>query len=1156
MVRVPECAPARLSIEFDDAPAAQLCSALPARLFNSSATLAAVAQPPVTMQTVPSLIGTGTAIAAAANGLVFGQPEEPPPVPNKKRLSQLRKEISFDRDLPVTAPSALSSPLRYEASLDAPSIEVEYPPQSAVASPITVSRPPLSRYQRPSHQPASSPRPIPERRSMLRQRESSASPTPEGPRDSVSSNGSWIRRLSIRRPPLSRQSSVKSKSSIGPDSPSISQSYISSAPILSRPNTAANPLAPNKLVKRSPSVATSVASSDAPPTPKNTRPKSHLSILRRPATSHQRSATLHHFRQSTDLSLPSPAFSFDQSPKKQESLLTAALSTQSRGARRTRWISFFHSRTSNTGGGGIAGRLGEAVPRGRTVSKRISPGGYDRQKVHLVTPRMVSPAPAALIAPSPVDRRDEIRQARPETGVHVDDRSTSPENATERKATRPQSMPFPPVANWLSRTSGSLRQPKRETESDGVDDRRHVSAPSNSGAQTTVEHDLKAPAQSPIPPSPPGRQGPTLDSAANSQLAMHKRSHSSPLLPAPRKSNFQIDGPRLGSPSGAASHSTRQHQPSGSSTSSAAMSQLGASPLHESFSATEGSEGDARGFISADEDDADYKSDTVFDSLRTAASSRTRAVETPLDSIYDDSPPSTAGNNGKTKRLSIQEILGHNWGGDTNIMEEDENTMMPIGETSGARLRYSSRHILTLPRISSESSQNGVSIYTKEFGRISLDDDFDEDWDVDDDAHFSPLSPPSKGSSMNSRVINPNVRVALANMSLDQTSDVDSDDRPLNNLFDWSETSFHEKSSADRVPLRPKTSYEKQELDARGGRPVIRGPIPTHIRSQSVPLSQALDEGKSSTGAKYGTWGLSSKTVSEDWDEDFEFGGGANDFGDKANNNLFSVPESIQASQPSVKAHSGQIRELSLLVNDLKRLCRHGRDMDMLDGPQKTLWKEAEGVIALASPDEEDSIDEENDAKFLDAVEEFDSNDGFSEEDFGDLSFGKLDMAFDIKEPMSKTAVVRERHSPKRRSVFSPDDDIFGGNWPLVDDSLPSNQSSRSRTPELRADRQEEAAKGARSVMEAMSRSIPDQDTPLRVLVKRAGELRDSLSDSPTITPRRERQTDSRSSQSRRTIRHRGNLSTLLDSPSPKTSTSSSASSSPMTRRLQTMIAS
>ncbi|RFU78122.1 hypothetical protein TARUN_4113 [Trichoderma arundinaceum] len=1138
------------------------------------------------MQTVPSLIGTGTAIAAAASGLVFGQPIEPTPTPTKKRHSQLRKEISFDRDLPVTAPlGVLSSPLRYEADFDAPSIEVEYPQQNAVSSPITVSRPPLSRYQRPAHQPVASPKGIADRRSLLRQREASASPTPEGPRDSTSSSGSWIRRLSIRRRPSSRQGSIRSRSSVGPDSPSIAQSYTSSAPILPRPNTAATLLAPNKLVKRSPSVQAGDA-----PAPAHVRSKSHLSILRRPATSHQRSATLHHFRQSTDLSgLPSPAFSFDQSSQQERLLAPALAVVQPRATRKTSWISFFHSRTSTIGGGGgsIASRLGEGAPRGRTVSgKRISPSGRDRQRVHLVTPRMVSAASAPPIAPFPMDRREEVRQARDETGVHVDDRSISPENTPAGKATRPLSVPFPPVSNWISRTSGSLRRPKRGAEPDGVDDRRHVSAPSNSGAQIAVEHDSTAPAQSPIPPNSLARQGPTLDSAARVQLTMHKRSHSSPLLPAPRKSSFQIEVPRLGSPGGAASHPTRQHQPSGSSTSSAAMSQLRASPFHEGFSLTEGFESDARGFTSGDEDDADYKSDTVFDSLRTAASSRTRAVETPLDSVYDDSPPSTAGNNGKTKRLSIQEILGHTWGGDTDIMEEDESTIMSIGESGGPRSRYTSRHVLTLPRISSESSTNGVSLYAKEFGRISLDDDFDEDWVGDDDAPFNPLSPPSKGSSLNSRGINPNVRIALANMSLDQMSDLDQDDRPLNNLFDWSETSAHDKSSSGGVPLRPKTSYEKQELDARGGRSVIRNPIPAHIRSQSVPLSHAVDETKSSNGAKFGTWGLGTKTVSEDWDEDFEFGGGANEQDGTADSNLFSVPESIRASQPSVKAHSGQIRELSLLVNDLKRLCRHGRDMDMLEGPQKTLWKEAEGVIALASPDEEDSMDGENDANSSDTMDEFDNNDGFSEDEFDDLSFSKLDMAFDIKEPMSKTAVIRERHSPKRRSVFSPDDDIFGGNWPLVDDNVPSNRSSRPRTPELRADKEPEAAKGARSVMEAMHRSIPNHEAQprpdnkmhfdtnsLRVLVKRAGELRDSLSDvirraeqitqSPAGTPRRERQTDSSpaftrmfddpgSSQSRRTARHRSNLSTLLDTSSPE----NSSSSSPMPRRLQTMIAS
>ncbi|PTB64604.1 hypothetical protein BBK36DRAFT_1176789 [Trichoderma citrinoviride] len=1131
------------------------------------------------MQTVPSLIGTGTAIAAAASGLVFGQPVEPAlPLP-KKRYSQLRKEISFDRDLPVTAPAGVLSPLRHEAEFDAPSIEVEFPQHNAVSSPIIVSRPPLSRYQRPSHQPVTSPKVIADRRSLLRQRENSASPTPEGPRDSTSSSESWIRRLSIRRRPLSRTGSVRSRSSVGPDSPSIAQSYTSSAPILSRPNTAANPLAPNKLVKRSPSSAQSGDS----PAQAHVRSRSHLSILRRPATSHQRSATLHHFRPSADIAnLPtSPAFSFDQSSSRQETLSVPALAVQPQSSRNISWVSFFHSRRKNTtSGGGIASRLGDGTPGGRTASgKRIAPGGQDRQQVHLVKPRMVSGASAPPITPSLVDRRQELGQARDETGVHVDDRSMTPENAA-----RPQSMPFAPVGAWISQTSGSLRRPKRGAEPDGVKDGRHVSAASESGSQVAVELDSKAPAQSPIPPSSLARQGPALGSAAQvHQLTMHKRSHSSPLPPAPRSSKFQGEEvPRLlASPGGAPSEPTRQHQPSGSSTSSAAMSQLTrASPLHEGF------DSDARGFTSGDEDDADYRSDTVFDSLRTAASSRTRAVETPLDSIYDDSPPSTAGNNGRTKRLSIQEILGHTWAGDTDIVEEDESTVMPTGVESGAtRARYSSRHVLTLPRISSESSQNGVSLYGKEFGRISLDDDFDQDWAADDDAHFNPLSPPSKGSSLNSRGINPNVRMALANMSLENMSNMDQEDRHINNLFDWSETSFHEKNSSAGVPLRPKTSYEKQELDARGGRSVLRNHVPAHIRSQSVPLSHVMDEAKSATGAKFGTWGMGTKTASEDWDEDFEFGGGGNDHDGAADDKLFSVPESIRASQPSVKAHSGQIRELSLLVNDLKRLCRHGRDMDMLDGPQKTLWKEAEGVIALASPDEEDSVNGENDdGTSSDSTEEY--YDGFSDDEFADLSFGKLDMSFDYKEPMSKTAVIRERQSPKRRSVFSPDDDIFGGNWPLVNDGVPSHQPSRTQTPELRADKQQEAARHARSVLEAMHRSSPNHDAQppsdskmqfdtnsLRVLVKRAGELRDSLSDvvrraehiaqSPAGTPRRERPSDSSpafmrmfddpgSSQSRRSVRPRGNLSSLLDASSPD----GSSSPSPMTRRIQTMITS
>ena len=581
----------------------------------------------------------------------------------------------------------------------------------------------------------------------------------------------------------------------------------------------------------------------------------------------------------------------------------------------------------------------------------------------------------------------------------------------------------------------------------------------------------------------------------------------------------------------------------------------------------DGSEGESREFGSADDDDTDFKSDGVFDSIRTAGSSRGRAVETPLDSMYDESPPSTAGN-GKAKRLSIQEILGKAWDEENRILEEDENAQTPVRVS---RARFST------------DTNDGASS-AREPVRMSMDDDFDDDWAKDDDAPFNSLSPPSNGGSLNSRGINPNVRLALANISGNGTLDASINDtiseRPLSNLFEWSEPSAHEKHDEGHSP-RPRTAYAKQESDPRGGRSAIRkGPTPTHVRSQSVPVvHEGPDEAKSASG-KYGTWGMSSKTVSEDWDEDFEFGGStAGD--DTTVQDMFAVPESIRATQPSVKAHSGQIREFSLLVNDLKRLCRHGRDMALLDGPYRSLWKEAEGIITLASPDEEDE-DGDRKSDFSLDLETFDADDRSWREGMDAESLDKLDAAIDSHPTMSKTAVVRERPSPRRRSVFSPDDDIFGFNA-SADGQVASNKASRPRTPEPGSRKTPDVNGVVRHVMEAMQqRSATPQhhskndrmhfDTnSLKALVKRAGDLRDILSDairkvdqitqSPARTPRHDRYDrhpesspaftkvfdEPTATPPRRNIQGRGN-GAAMDNPSPENSPSSA-----INRRLQMM---
>jgi hypothetical protein len=550
---------------------------------------------------------------------------------------------------------------------------------------------------------------------------------------------------------------------------------------------------------------------------------------------------------------------------------------------------------------------------------------------------------------------------------------------------------------------------------------------------------------------------------------------------------------------------------------------------HERSSTLNSSDMEIRGFHSGEDEDTDFKSDTMFDSIRTAASGRARAAESPVESMFDESPPGTAGN-GKSKRLSIQEILGHAWEADNRIMEEDENTQTPV--RSGKDTRVFLDHAEIELRINRERTSDDYSTSQKE-ARMSFDDDFDDDWardhNEDDLAWGNRLSPPS---SMNSRGVSPNLRFALATANGNDFSELTRDlsgERPRSNIFDWTETS-PEKADADGSSVRPKTVHGKQELDLRGGRTSNRkGAAMAHVRSQSVPVVYDPTDSTKVSTQKYGTWGLGTKGASEDWDDDFEFDGGETDQDADKSGGKFDmvVPASIQASQPSLKQHSGQIRELSLLVNDLKRLCRHGRDLNMLHGPQASLWKEADGIIALASPDEDELEGMDVDSSDVD-FEPSTLSDHTSDEVFDSGPLKNLEAAFEPHDlRMAKTTVIRERPAGRRRSVFSPDDDIFGGNKLATAES--SAAPSRPKTPENNINMGgHDVTDIVKSVLEAMQQRSTSESTRgskasdsklhfgthnLKALVKRAGDLRDALSEeirradqitqSPARTPRR-----------------------------------------------------
>jgi hypothetical protein len=184
-------------------------------------------------------------------------------------------------------------------------------------------------------------------------------------------------------------------------------------------------------------------------------------------------------------------------------------------------------------------------------------------------------------------------------------------------------------------------------------------------------------------------------------------------------------------------------------------------------------------------------------------------------------------------------------------------------------------------------------------------------------------------------------------------------------IFDWSEQQKSDRDLLNGSSPRPKTVHGKQTLENRGSRSSgRRGPSALHLRSQSVPVAResTMENDPHFPATKFGTWGLGNKGVSEEWNDDFEFddldNGDDNDIGglplDTMPSQGMKVPQSIIDRQASVHGQFSQVQEFMLLVEELKRLRVHGAALQLLDGPSRHLWEDAENIIHLASENEDD----------------------------------------------------------------------------------------------------------------------------------------------------------------------------------------------------------
>lgn len=1081
------------------------------------------------------MVATST-VGVAATGLVFGRPQlstPARPASNKRKATEYDMEqqvVSSPRSRPATS-STLATPIReatssplYASTGSGPRIPTDR------TSPNEDSTSPVLRLNSTSR-----------RRDILSSQDHGVGSR----RDSLSSRNSWIRRLSTIQV-SSHQGSPRS--STGPDSPSLTFSHGSAAPILDTAGSSA-PLPPNKLVKRT----TSGRLRDGD-TPVRNGSRSQVPTLRRPATSHQRSVTLQ--QQLRRDRIDSPEVSPQQHSSPSQTQQRVIVGNFPPPDSRTPWRLYFESRPTKLNKERQSARPSDSSMDAfySTTRRIILPEGSTTP--YLLKATMIIESEDKTIPSWMETLPAQIGEPMASTNLESPPTAQAADEEPRKLPRRSLSMNFTSPSTWITR-SGSLRATKRGTAAKPTG-KRYSSAPiaplpvraatSAHGTYGSRRKGILDPNvyQNNGQESGDGRE--SQSPSVTSDIQTRTRNNSSPLPPLSRLSSFNMDLTRLGLSSSSSSAPRRSPISPNSPinhTSPVSMNandrpQVKSSPkviIHQDTSpripeamgsdrasTLIGSDSENRGFASGEEDEIDFQSDTVFDSYRTGTTGSIRVRNPPLELMFDDSPP----NNGHKIKTTIIRDLAANGAFRESIVEEDEDMVTPIKHRRGSdKDRFSTPSTPVrdgaeaVPDDIMQSSPPSFSLGSKEFARLSLeDDDEEEDWTKDDDSVTisNPLSPPS--SSINSRRVSSAIRTALADVTKTGSSSgnaAPSGDRPRS-LFDWSEPLTAEKVDVMGNSPRPKTVHGKRIIDGRGGRTVGRkGPNAIHIRSQSVPVVPDVaghrEHGK--LAPKFGTWGLGGKGVNEDWDNDFEFDGADVDEKDNTNDSMSGsgmlVPEAIQASQANVVGHVGQIREVCWLVEDLKRLRGLAREKGILDGSSASLWREAEGIIALAIPDEEDETL---------SPPRSPSSYSFERESIGDRY---RDGGFDVDELSEAkgsvqasnnqeraTGLVYDGLHVRRQSVFSPEDDIFGAGGVAASQRLGEEQMQSMKA--ARQMRSKDSTDVARTVMEHIHqhraasdplrsetsdglKKMPFDTTSLRDLVHRANTLSRALAE-------------------------------------------------------------
>ncbi|KAL5000605.1 hypothetical protein BDV10DRAFT_30534 [Aspergillus recurvatus] len=357
---------------------------------------------------------------------------------------------------------------------------------------------------------------------------------------------------------------------------------------------------------------------------------------------------------------------------------------------------------------------------------------------------------------------------------------------------------------------------------------------------------------------------------------------------------------------------------------------------------------DTRIFTSGEEDETDFMSDTAYDSIRTHFTTESSCFQSPgIETIFD-------------RNVSLRNVIEPSPGSD--------GMNSPSALLSPPTRPHSSEEGRTIVA----SSLTPVTHTLADAHEADSEISFPSDLSDDDDSKSMVASLPGDKTIRPSRPqVGPLSLVTSSNQHQGSTHEPGGataevhDTSPKMNIFDWSEHPRPDREGSG-PDGRPRTVHGKHGPGMRGSRATGRKPPSTlHYRSQSVPVARepAMPNESRQSSGKFGTWGLGSKGVSEDWDSDFEFEDKDKDenaMSESMNPNKnvsrrsVVVPQAIMERQASLHGQFGQVQELTLLVEELKRLRHQASFLDIVRGPANELWREAEGIVDLATLDDDD----------------------------------------------------------------------------------------------------------------------------------------------------------------------------------------------------------